>query len=201
MVTHAFNAMGPLHHRAPGLVGLALVDRRLTVGLIADGHHVTPPVLELVRRSAADRVALVSDASPAAGLGGPPPAQVGGDVPPERVGSDVPPEQVGADAPPERSGHAPLRLTGVEVQREADGAIRTAAGALAGSALTLDVAVRRWTELTEASLAEAVRAASEVPAGAVGIASGLRPGAPADLIVLDEGGELQRVMRRGRWQH
>jgi N-acetylglucosamine-6-phosphate deacetylase len=66
MVTHVFDAMSPLHHRAPGLAGAALVDRDARVGVIADGHHVDPRVLELVRRAAGARVVLVSDASPAA---------------------------------------------------------------------------------------------------------------------------------------
>src|SRR5262249_6685715 len=39
-VTHLFNAMPPLHHRAPGVVGTALTDDRLSVELICDGHHV-----------------------------------------------------------------------------------------------------------------------------------------------------------------
>jgi N-acetylglucosamine-6-phosphate deacetylase len=66
MVTHVFNAMAPLHHRVPGPAGAALVDDRLALGVIADGHHVDPRVLELIRRAAGDRVVLVSDASPAA---------------------------------------------------------------------------------------------------------------------------------------
>jgi N-acetylglucosamine-6-phosphate deacetylase len=66
-VTHLFNAMSPLHHREPGLPGWALVDSRVRLGVIADGMHVTPGVLELIARAAGDRVVLVSDASPAAG--------------------------------------------------------------------------------------------------------------------------------------
>jgi N-acetylglucosamine-6-phosphate deacetylase len=69
MVTHVFNAMAPLHHRAPGPAGAALVDDRLAIGVIADGRHVDARVLELVRRAAGSRVVLVSDASPAAGAG------------------------------------------------------------------------------------------------------------------------------------
>ncbi|HEV3230476.1 MAG TPA: N-acetylglucosamine-6-phosphate deacetylase [Solirubrobacteraceae bacterium] len=66
MITHVFNAMGPLRHREPGLAGVALVDERVSVGVIADGHHVDPVVLEIVRRAAGRRTVLVSDASPAA---------------------------------------------------------------------------------------------------------------------------------------
>ena len=67
LVTHVFNAMAPLHHRAPGLAGLALVDDRVRVTVIADGQHVDPLVLELVRRSARARTVLVTDATPATG--------------------------------------------------------------------------------------------------------------------------------------
>ena len=42
LVTHLFNAQRPLGHRDPGVVGAALVDERLTLGLIADLHHVDP---------------------------------------------------------------------------------------------------------------------------------------------------------------
>lgn len=63
MVTHLFNGMGGLHHREPGLAGVALADDRLVVGLIADGVHVHPLVLRTVfRAKRSDRVALVSDA-------------------------------------------------------------------------------------------------------------------------------------------
>jgi N-acetylglucosamine-6-phosphate deacetylase len=68
--THLFNAMRPVHHREPG-PALALVqDARVTVELIADGVHVHPAMLRAVIDAAgADRVALVTDATTAAGLG------------------------------------------------------------------------------------------------------------------------------------
>ncbi len=47
MVTHLFNGMGPLGHRAPGLPGAALDDDRLTPSLIADFVHVHPAALRL----------------------------------------------------------------------------------------------------------------------------------------------------------
>jgi N-acetylglucosamine-6-phosphate deacetylase len=164
VVTHVFNAMGPLDHRAPGLIGRALVDRRLFVSVIADGVHVDPLVLELVFRAALDRVALVSDSTPAAG------------------------------AP---AGN--YQMAGVTVERGADGAVRTADGRLAGSSITLDEAVRGWASMTGATLPEAIRAATETPAAACAMTAALEPGAPADLVMLDEAGTVERVMRRGRW--
>jgi N-acetylglucosamine-6-phosphate deacetylase len=60
LVTHLFNGMGPLHHRAPGLAGAALDDERLTPTLIADLVHVHPAALRLaIQRK--PNVALVTD--------------------------------------------------------------------------------------------------------------------------------------------
>jgi N-acetylglucosamine-6-phosphate deacetylase len=74
MGTHLFNAMPALHHRRPGLVGALMSCERATLGLIADGDHVDPLVVELVVRAAGPaRVALVSDALAAAGA---PPGKV-----------------------------------------------------------------------------------------------------------------------------
>lgn len=68
-VTHLFNAMPPLHHREPGLVGVALTDDRLVVELIADGVHIHPTVLALAQRVAgSERIALVTDSIAATGL-------------------------------------------------------------------------------------------------------------------------------------
>jgi len=67
MVTHAFNAMPPLHHREPGLLGEALLDDRVWCGLIADGVHVHPKMVELVAR-VKKRLFLVSDALAPLGL-------------------------------------------------------------------------------------------------------------------------------------
>jgi len=68
-VTHLFNAMAPLDHREPGLIGAALADERVTVGLIPDGLHVHPAVVRLVWRLAGPaRLAVVSDAIAALGM-------------------------------------------------------------------------------------------------------------------------------------
>ncbi len=71
MVTHAFNAMPPLHHRQPGLLGEAMINPHVYCGLIADGNHVCPTMIELLLRgSLYERgVFLVSDALAPIGLG------------------------------------------------------------------------------------------------------------------------------------
>ncbi|MCU1428594.1 MAG: nagA [Actinomycetia bacterium] len=61
LVTHLFNGMGPLHHRAPGLPGAALTDHRLTPSLIADCVHVDPAMVRLATVARPDLV-LVTDA-------------------------------------------------------------------------------------------------------------------------------------------
>lgn len=61
LVTHVFNGMGPLHHRAPGLAGAALTLPDLVPTLIADLVHVHPAVVRLVTSARPDAV-LVSDA-------------------------------------------------------------------------------------------------------------------------------------------
>lgn len=70
MVTHAFNAMPGLHHRQPGLLGEAIVNPRVTCGLIADGNHVCPTMMKiLLNASNYDRgIFLVSDALAPIGL-------------------------------------------------------------------------------------------------------------------------------------
>ena len=63
-VTHLFNAMSPLNHREPGLVGAALESGKLDAGLIADGFHVDPIAIRiaLASKSGPGRIFLVSDA-------------------------------------------------------------------------------------------------------------------------------------------
>lgn len=67
-VTHLFNAMPPFSARAPGIVGTALSEPRLTAGLIVDGIHVDPvSVRTAFAAKGADRIALVTDAMPTVG--------------------------------------------------------------------------------------------------------------------------------------
>ena len=69
-MTHFFNAMSPLNHRAPGPVGWGLMRDDVTCDIIADGHHVAPLMLQLALRcKTAARLLLISDAVAPAGQG------------------------------------------------------------------------------------------------------------------------------------
>ncbi|WP_216904035.1 N-acetylglucosamine-6-phosphate deacetylase [Synechococcus sp. CCY 9618] len=69
MLTHSFNAMAGLHHRAPGPVAAALKQGTVALGLIADGVHVAPTMAVLLQRLAPRQLVIVSDALAPYGLG------------------------------------------------------------------------------------------------------------------------------------
>ena len=70
VATHLFNAMPPLGHRAPGPITALLEDERVTVELIDDGTHLHAAALRLAfHHAGASRVAFITDAMDAAGIG------------------------------------------------------------------------------------------------------------------------------------
>lgn len=69
-VTHVFNAMLGIHHREPGLAGAAIDKDSVSVEMISDGFHVHPPVVRmLVKCKTASKIAVITDGTPATGLG------------------------------------------------------------------------------------------------------------------------------------
>ncbi len=67
-ITHLFNAMPPFAGRAPGIIGAAFAEQRLTAGIIVDGIHVDPiAVRAAFAAKGADGMALVTDAMPSVG--------------------------------------------------------------------------------------------------------------------------------------
>ena len=138
MVTHLFNGMAPMHHRAPALAGAALDDARLVPSIIADGIHVHPAMVKLALTARPDAV-LVTDAV--------------------------------ATEPP-------------VVER--DGAAYLGDGTLAGSILTMDVALRNVVAMG-VPLVRAVRHVCANPARAIGASERGRisPGCRADVVALD----------------
>jgi N-acetylglucosamine-6-phosphate deacetylase len=67
ILTHAFNAMPGIHHRAPGPVAAAMDCHGVTLEVINDGVHVHPAVVRLAFEGAAGRIALITDAMAATG--------------------------------------------------------------------------------------------------------------------------------------
>jgi N-acetylglucosamine-6-phosphate deacetylase len=164
-VTHLFNAMGPLHHREPGLAGAALADERLTCDLICDGAHVHPQVVRVAAKALGERLVLITDR-----------------IEPEPGGS-------GAGS----FGSGPLRDDGV--------ALRLPDGRLAGSRVTLDLALRNAQRFAGLSLLEAVAACTLRPARRLGIErerGTLRPGARADFAVLGADGSVHSTWIGGK---
>jgi N-acetylglucosamine-6-phosphate deacetylase len=168
LATHVWNAMPPLHHRAPGAVGAALGDDRVTAMFIADGAHVDRTVLKVsLGAKPSGRRAIVTDSITAAGL------------------------------PAGATRLSGATLAGRALQIDGRVA-RLPDGTLAGAMVTMDGAlrnVRAWTALGDA---EALRLVTSAPGDAIasgavaGIGSrGVRPGRlsvgdAADLVLLDD---------------
>ncbi len=68
-VTHLFNAMAPMTHREPGVIGAALDNDEVGVELITDGVHVHPSAVRVAFRLFENRIIMISDSMAATGLG------------------------------------------------------------------------------------------------------------------------------------
>ena len=67
--THTFNAMRPLDHRDPGIIGEVLSDDRISADIIVDGIHVEPHVVKVfLRAKGHERAVLITDAISATGM-------------------------------------------------------------------------------------------------------------------------------------
>ena len=67
--THTFNAMRPLDHRSPGILGAVLTDRRVNADIIADGVHLDPAIVKLVSNAKGpEQTVLITDATSATGM-------------------------------------------------------------------------------------------------------------------------------------
>jgi N-acetylglucosamine-6-phosphate deacetylase len=168
--THLFNAMRALHHREPGPVPALLGDPRVTVELIADGVHLHAGVVRhVVAAAGPDRVALVTDAMAAAGVGDGA-FTLGG------LGVDV------------SGGVARLRGTATIAGSTAtmDRLFATAVELLGGDDAALAAAAR----MTAATPAKAL--------GLDGVGV-LTVGSAANLVVMNAELQVLRVMSRGVW--
>ena len=161
--THTFNAMRPLDHRSPGILGSVLTDPRISADIIADGIHLDPVIVKLFAKAkGVEQTVLISDAISATGM-------------PNGI----------------------YRLGSFEVEVR-DGRC-TVNGKLAGSALTLDRAVRNLAQFAEWTLPQAIAAASRNPARVARIENKgvLAIGADADFTVLNGEGKVLRTFIGG----
>ncbi|WP_228386859.1 N-acetylglucosamine-6-phosphate deacetylase [Ornithinicoccus halotolerans] len=168
VATHLFNGMPGLHHRAPGPVLALLQDPGVTVELIADGVHVHPAMVRHV-------LALTG---------------------PGRLALVT--DAMAAAGMPD--GDYTLGELPVEVRA---GQARLRNGSLAGSTVTSDALYAAALAAAEGEEPDRLLAATLVtattPARTLGLPAGtLQPGAPADLVVLQDQ-QVTSVMHRGRW--
>lgn len=61
-VTHLYNAMSGLQHRAPGLVGAAFQNQTVTSSIIPDGHHVDYAAIAIAKKIMGERLFAITDA-------------------------------------------------------------------------------------------------------------------------------------------
>jgi N-acetylglucosamine-6-phosphate deacetylase len=164
--THLFNAMPTLEHREPGLPGALLTAPDQTVGIIPDGVHTHPAIVQMAwKMKAPGRLNVVTDAMAAL-------------------------------------GQAPGRylLGDQEVTVTARDA-RLPSGTLAGSILSMDMALRRLIEFTGCSLGEALATITSTPADLLGLGherGRIAAGAYADLVVLGADLQVRMTVVEGR---
>jgi N-acetylglucosamine-6-phosphate deacetylase len=166
LLTHTFNGMPGVHHRAPGPVLAFIENPGGWLEVVNDGVHVRPEVIRMLCQLAPGRVALVSDAMAAAGV-----------------------------------GDGRYRLGNVDVDVVEGVARLTGRKTLAGSTLTLDVAVARAVRNVGLTPLAAIEAATVIPAQTLGVADRfgrLEPGYVADAVLFDSGWQVRGVWIDGR---
>ena len=166
LLTHTFNAMPGVHHRAPGPVLAFVENPGGWLEVIDDGVHVRPEVIRMLCRLAPGRVALVSDAMAAAGV-----------------------------------GDGRYRLGNLDIDVTEGVARMTGGKSLAGSTLTLDVAVARAVQDVGLTPLAAVEAATAIPAQILGVDDRfgrLEPGYVADAVLFANDWQVRNVWIDGR---
>ncbi|MDG4833722.1 N-acetylglucosamine-6-phosphate deacetylase [Solwaraspora sp. WMMD1047] len=169
--THLFNGMPSPHHREPGPVFALLNSPKVVCELVADGVHLHPGTLTFATSVTGPDRAALITDAMAAAGMADGEYELGGQT---VVVADRVARLAGAGGEP---------------------------GAIAGSTLTMDAALRRAVE-AGVSVPDASRMASGTPANVIGLGArvgALMPGWRADLVVLDDNLEVVRVMRAGAW--
>mmetsp|Transcript_65842 Transcript_65842/g.102792 ORF Transcript_65842/g.102792 Transcript_65842/m.102792 type:complete len:1073 (-) Transcript_65842:59-3277(-) len=164
LITHLFNAIVPFHHRDPGVIGL-LSDgpvQKIHYGLIVDGIHVHPSVVNMAFRTHPAGCVLVTDAMSALGLG----------CGSHRLGNV---NVIVEEAPSLEGSDMVLR------------AQKFGTDTLAGAVLDLHSCFKNLMAFTGCNVAAAADCASTNAADALGLKNKgrLEPGCDADFLLLD----------------
>ena len=162
--THTYNAMTPLNHRAPGVVG-AIMNSDITCELIADGIHVHPGAYNLlIKAKGYQNVILITDSMRAGCI-----------------------------------SEGTYELGGQEVIVK-KGSARLKDGRLAGSILTMDIALKNIIETTDLNLSQAANMLSLNPAKLLGLEDrkgSISIGKDADLVVIDDEFQVKKAIISG----
>lgn len=162
--THTYNAMTPLTHRAPGVVGAVMTNDSVYAELILDGVHVNFAAADaLLRTKGKDKLILITDSLEAAGL---------------------------------EDGKYRLGNQDVYVK---SGEARLINGALAGSIVSMNTAVKNAYNHLGLTINEAVNLASYNPAQSLGEndIGQIKEGCIADIIFFNDQFEIQKTIVNG----
>lgn len=174
-ITHLFNAMGSFNHRDPGVIGLlgyrpSGEQERPYYGLIADGHHSHPSSVMIAYSANPKGCVLVSDA-------------------------------MSWMDPNKPDGVYDWR-DGSSVQKTGNKVVLAGTETLAGSVVPLSDCVQNLAKYADIPLHESAKCASANPAKMLRIEGKkgfLKPGADADLVVLDRTtGEVKQTWVAGQ---
>jgi len=169
--THTYNVMTGMHHRSPGVVGGVLTCDQVTAELIADGYHVSPVAMDiLVRCKGVDKIALITDNVPLAGM---------------------------PDGVYEMFGQRIVKKDGIS---RLAGTTPDMNNTMAGSEWPLNHNIYNLIDLVGVSLPNAIRMATLTPATIIGFDSykgSIEPGKDADLVVIDEKMQIHLTMVKG----
>jgi N-acetylglucosamine-6-phosphate deacetylase len=169
--THTYNAMRPLNHREPGVLGTVLDSDMLFAELICDGIHVAPELVRLwLKAKGPLRAILITDSMAAAGM------------------------------PDGEYTLGTFAVRVADGRAFAADDLTKGQHTLAGSVLTLDRAVANVQRFAGASLEVATGLASHNPAFLLGLERAIAyiaPGQPANFNVFDAAGNLRRTLLHG----
>lgn len=169
-VTHLYNAMSQLGHRAPGLLGAAIDHPGPWCGVIADGHHVDQRALRIALRAkrGEGRLFFVTDAM-------------------SLVGTDLDSFTLNGRTVYRQRGGYCSKLT-------------LSDGTLAGSDVDMASTIRYGVNILELPLAEALRMATSYPARFLRLTDRghLAPGTRADLVHINDAIEVTATWLAGQ---